>query len=167
MRSTPDALLAGQVGKPHGLGGEVYVLPISDDPRRFEPGARLSHESAGPLVVASARRHGNRLLVRFEGIETRPRAEGLRGALFVGPEQLRNLEPGEYWAHELVGCTVFDHGGAEIGRVDRVVPGAAQDLLAVSTARGERLVPVVADIVVEVDVAGERITIDPPEGLLE
>jgi 16S rRNA processing protein RimM len=167
MNERPDALLAGQVGKPHGIAGEVYVDPISDDPSRFEPGSRLLHESAGPLVVASARRHGDRLLVAFEGIISRTQAEGLRGALYVGADQLRRLGPGEYWEHELEGCAVVQRDGSSIGKVERVVAAPAQDLLAVSTPKGERLVPVVRDIVVSVDPGARRIVVDPPAGLLD
>ena len=163
----PEALLAGEVGKPHGLEGEVYVMPISDDPARFESGSSLIHETVGPVVVALSRRHRNRLLVRFEGITTRTAAEGLRGALFVAPEHLRDLEAGEYWQHEITGCRVVDRSGNHVGTVERVVPGAAQDLLALATERGERLVPAVRAIVVDVDVVAGVVTVDPPPGLLD
>jgi 16S rRNA processing protein RimM len=165
--NVPHALLAGQVGKPHGIAGEVYVFPISDDPARWRPGSKLLHESAGPVVIATARPHRDRLLVRFEGVESRAAAEALRGALYIRRAQLRSLEPGEYWDHDLAGCKVIDVAGAEVGEISRVVPGPAQDLLAVRTPRGERLVPAVAEIVQDVDVAAGRVTIDPPAGLLD
>jgi 16S rRNA processing protein RimM len=163
----PEALLVGEVGKPHGLEGEVYVMPISDDPARFDPGSALIHETVGPVVVAASRRHRNRLLVRFEGVTTRTSAESLRGTLYVAADQLRELEAGEYWQHELTGCRVVDRAGNTVGTVARVIPGAAQDLLAVATDQGERLVPVVSAIVVEVDVAARLVVIDPPPGLLD
>jgi 16S rRNA processing protein RimM len=164
----PDALLAGEVGKPHGLEGEVYVMPISDDPARFDPGSALIHQRAGPVVVAASRRHRNRLLVRFEGVTTRERAEALRGgALYVAADRLRELEAGEFWQHEVTGCRVVDRAGNAVGKVIRVIPGAAQDLLEVATERGGRLVPVVSAIVVRVDVEARLVVIDPPPGLLD
>jgi 16S rRNA processing protein RimM len=142
-------------------------MPISDDPKRFHPGSALIHETAGPVRVARSRRHRNRLLVKFEGITTRTQAERLRGALFVAPEHLRDLEAGEYWQHEITGLRVVDRSGDHVGTVAHVVPGAAQDLLAVDTERGERLVPAVRAIVVEVDVAAGVVVVDPPPGLLD
>ena len=100
-------------------------------------------------------------------MSSRTEAEGLRGALFVRPEQLRELDADEYWDHDLVGCSVVDTSGAEVGVVERVIPGTAQDLLAGATPRGERLVPVVRDIVHEVDVHARRVTVDPPQGLFD
>jgi 16S rRNA processing protein RimM len=160
-------LLAGEIGKPHGLGGEVYVVRISDDPGRFDPGARLIHSDGRALVVESSRAHRDRLLVKFEGVDDRTGAEGLRGALFVPTEDVRALEDDEFWPHDLVGCSVALSDGTVVGEVGAVVPSPAHDLLEVRTAAGDRLVPVVKEIVTEVDVAARRITIDPPEGLLD
>lgn len=160
-------MLAGQIGKPHGLAGEVYVVRISDDPRRFEPGSRLSHEDGRTLVVETARDHRNRFLVKFEGFDDRGAAEGLRGALYVDEGELRDLGEGEFWAHDLAGAEVVHAGtGAVVGTVSYVQDGPAQDLLVVDTPSGERLVPFVSEIVVGVDMDARRLTVDPPEGLL-
>lgn len=142
-------------------------MPVSDDPDRFAPGARLIHEDGRELVVQGFRRHRNRLLVRFEGVSSREGAEGLRGAVFVTSADLRTLEKGEFWEHDLIGCRIYDVSGEDLGAVESVRPGPAQDLLVVSTARGERLVPVVREIVVEVDPDARRVVIEAPPGLLD
>lgn len=160
-------MLAGAIGKPHGLGGEVYVVPISDDPGRFHPGACVVHADGRVLTVETNRGHGPRLLVKFEGVDSRADAERCRGTLYIGSDELRQLGEDEYWPHELAGCSVVDLSGAPVGTVVGVVPGAAQDLLAIEGAGGERLVPIVKTIVVGVDLGGRRVTIDPPEGLLD
>ena len=160
-------LVAGEVGKPHGLGGEVYVDRISDDPDRFGPGSKLIHADGRELVVAGSRSHRNRMLVKFEGVDDRTAAEGLRGTLMIPSEEARSLEDDEYWPHELAGCMVVLGDGTAVGEVAEVVPAPAHDLLQIRTPSGDRLVPIVKDIVVAVDVAAGRITIDPPAGLLD
>ncbi len=162
----PTRLLAGEIGKPHGISGEVYVVPISDDPCRFEAGSTLLRD-AGPLVVESSRQHGNRLLVKFEGVQTRDQAEALRGPLFIAAEEARALEEDEYRPHDLVGCEVRTVGHGPQGEVREIVPGAAHDLLVIDTAKGERMIPLVKEIVVEVDVSARLILVDPPAGLLD
>jgi 16S rRNA processing protein RimM len=160
-------LLAGQIGKPHGLGGEVYVIRISDDPRRFEPGSQLLHEDGRSLVVESARDHRNRFLVKFEGVDDRDAADALRGPLYVESSDARDLAEGEFWEHDLEGLEVVRAGtGERVGTISYVQPGPAQDLLVVDTPAGERMVPLVADIVTAVDLSAGRVTVDPPEGLL-
>jgi 16S rRNA processing protein RimM len=160
-------LLAGQIGKPHGVTGEVYVIRISDDPRRFEAGSVLLHEDGSDLTVESSRQHRDRLLVRFEGIESREDAELLRGALYVSETDRRDLEPGEYWEEDIIGCEARLRDGSLVGEVTRLINNPAQDLLEIETPRGPRLVPFVEAIVVEVDTGSRTVVLEPPAGLLD
>ena len=167
MSEIPERLLAAEVGKPHGLRGHVFVLRLSDDPARFRPGGRLLTAGGDAVVVTEAKEHGDRFLVAFDGYETRESAETLRGPLYVEAEEARSLDDDEYWEHELIGCSAWTISDIEIGTVSRVVPGTAQDLLVIDTPAGERLVPLVKEIVAEVDTAGRRVVLDPPDGLLD
>lgn len=161
-------LLAGAIGKPHGLGGEVYLMKLSDDPHRFDPGSVLTHEDGRELVVESSRPHGaDRFLVRFEAIDTREGAVGLRGSVYVSEDARRELEEGEYWVEDLKDLEVRLVSGERVGVVSDVITGSAQDLLEIETPGGPRLVPVVPEIVTEVDTAARRVVIDPPDGLLD
>ena len=160
-------LLAGEIGKPHGLAGDVYVVVISDDPRRFEPGSVLHHDNGRSLTIERARAHGERFVVKFHDVDDRPAAEALRGPLYIPNDEIRSLDDDEFWIDDLVGCAVVAGSGAELGTVSKVVPGPAQDLLEVETANGPRLVPVVKAIVIEVDPVARRIVVDPPEGLFD
>lgn len=166
MPTSSGMLLAGEVGKPHGLAGEVYVIVISDDPGRFEPGSRLQREDGSVLTVATSRVHGTRFLVRFEGVDSREQAMLLRGPLYVEAGEARALDEDEFWHDDLVGCAVMVNGSA-VGTVSGVLAGPVQDLLRVDTDNGERLVPIVKEIVIAVDVTEKRIELDPPEGLLD
>lgn len=160
-------MIAGEIGKPHGIKGDVYVVRISDDPRRFEPGAELIHSSGRSLVVENARPHRDRFLVKFEGIESREDAEVLRGTLYVPASDARELEEGEFWERDLIGCEIFDDKGAKLGEVTALIPGAAQDLLEVRTDAGTRLVPLVEEFIVAIEPDERRIVLDPPQGLFE
>ena len=164
----PARLLAGQIGKPHGLDGEVYVVPISDDPRRFEPGSVLLDPDDRRLAVSEVRRHRDRFLVRFEGVDDREGAEKLRGlGLYVTANDLRRLDDDEFWPHDLIGSEVCTTDGDVVGKAVEVVPGAAQDLLQVDTETGPKYIPMTKAIVVEVDAVAGRIVVDPPHGLLD
>jgi 16S rRNA processing protein RimM len=160
-------LLAGEIGKPHGLDGEVYVVVISDDPHRFLPGSTLHRDDGRPLTIVTARAHGDRFLVQFEGVDSRAEAMLLRGPLYIPATEKRSLDPDEFWHDDLVGCAVVTSDGHEVGVSSGVIAGSAQDLLRIDTTAGERLVPLVKEIVIDVDVTNKRIVLDPPEGLLD
>jgi 16S rRNA processing protein RimM len=148
------------------VGGEVYVEPISDDPHRFDPGAILVRDDDSEIVVEASRRHNDRLLVKFAGVDSRSAAETARGPLYVKHGQERALDDGEFWERDLIGCEVFV-GDTLVGVVERIDHDQFQDRMVVATDRGERLVPMVKEIVVKVDVAARRLVIDPPTELLD
>jgi 16S rRNA processing protein RimM len=106
--------------------------------------------------------------VRFEGSDDRTTAEELRGTVLVidSQELPPTGDPEEFRDHELFGLTVVTVEGTEVG-VLREIRHSGQDLLVVERPAGDEvLVPFVTAIVPEVDVAGGRIVINPPPGLL-
>jgi 16S rRNA processing protein RimM len=168
-------LVVGRVGRPHGIRGELTVQVHTDDPDlRFAAGSVLVTEPAarGPLTVESSRWHSGRLLVTFVGYDDRDSAEDLRGTLLVmdsadvGPPE----DPDEFHDYQLVGLEVRTVAGDCVGVVADVLH-QGQDLLVVQPPSGlageQILVPFVAAIVPEVDVAAGRLVIDPPPGLLD
>jgi 16S rRNA processing protein RimM len=164
-------LVVGRIGRAHGVKGEVSVEVRTDDPdRRYAPGSALVTEPAerGPLTVLAAREHHGRLLVRFDGIDDRTAAEALRGTLLVvDSAEVGDTEDGEWWDHDLVGLVALTPDGATLGTVTDVVHVPGAPLLAIDHDGREVLVPFVTAIVPEVDVAGGRVVVDPPEGLLD
>ena len=176
MSSTPTSeVIVGRVAKAHGITGELAVDIRTDEPElRFASDAvlraKLRDGQLRPLTVASARPHGERLLVRFAEVLTRDVAETLRGALLV--VDVADLppsdDPDEFYDHELEGLAATLPDGSRVGTVREVVHGPGSDLLVLDLTEGrEVLVPFVRAIVPEVDVPGQRVVIDPPEGLLE
>lgn len=178
-------LVVARVGRPHGIRGEVTAEVRTDVPEeRFVPGAvfhvtapvtsaarrgRGGAPVAGPaeLTLSGARDHNGVLLLTFDEIADRNAAELLRGALL---ETEVPDEPGEddaWYDHQLVGLRVEDPDGSALGHVVAVEHGPAQDLIVVRRPdRGERLVPFVTAIVPTVDVAGGRLVVVDPGGLL-
>jgi 16S rRNA processing protein RimM len=172
MPDWEDMVLVGRIARPHGLRGEVAIEPDTDFVgERFAPGARLWMEGRdGPVAieVTSARTRGRRPLVAFAGRTRREDVESLVGLELRVPETaLRPLPEGRYYHHELRGCRVETTAGRLVGTVARVDQGVGDGCLVVEGPGGEVLVPLAADICVEVDVAARRIRIAPPEGLLD
>jgi 16S rRNA processing protein RimM len=174
-------LVVGRVGRPHGIRGELTVQVHTDDPDlRFAAGSVLATEPAarGPLTVSSSRWHSGRLLVSFDGYADRDSAADLRGTLLVmdSAEVGPTTDPDEFHDYELVGLEVVTAAGEPVGAVTEVLH-QGQDLLVIQPPAGPGapgrpsgnpiLVPFVAAIVPEVDVAAGRLVIDPPPGLLD
>jgi 16S rRNA processing protein RimM len=169
---SPDTVVVGRIGRPHGVRGEVTVEVRTDDPElRFVPGAVLRTDPAerGPITIAGVHWHSGTLLLRLEGVDSREAAEAVRNTeLLVDVADLPEIEdPDSYYDHQLVGLTVRMPDGTELGEVT-VIRHEAQDLLVVRRPEGgELLIPFVSAIVPTVDLDGGFVVVDPPEGLLE
>ena len=178
-------VVVARVGRPQGVRGEVTVHVRTDVPeRRFVPGAVLGTDpDVGALVLAGVRAQGRTTVLRLEGVEDRDAAEALRGVLLTARSEPaspggdgKGGAPGgepfaetDDWALEdLVGlrCELAD--GTPAGTLVGLDPSPAHDLLVVEQPSGTRaLVPFVRALVPVVDVAGGRVVLTPPGGLLE
>ncbi len=171
-------LIIGSVVRAHGIRGEVVVYVTSDDPEdRYVAGSvlRTDPATAGPLTIEAARIYtaGGRpqMLITFDGIYDRDMADRLRGVkLLVDASDVKpSDDPDEFHDFELVGLSVVVHGTDEsIGEIIRVSHGPGADMLIVARTDGRQtLIPFVTAIVPDVDLAGGRVVITPPEGLLD
>ena len=172
MAGWDDMVLVGRIARPHGLKGHVVVNPETDfAEERFAEGATLWTRSVRgdeQLVIQTSRLQGRRPVIGFEGFTSVEDAERLAGLELRVPEELlQPLADGTYYQHQLVGCVVETTTGARVGEVARVDGGAAGSLLAIDGPKGEILIPLAVDICTRVDIDAKRITVNPPDGLLE
>ncbi|MGW8568393.1 ribosome maturation factor RimM [Isoptericola sp. NPDC055881] len=162
-------LVVARVGRAHGLRGEVALDLRTDNPEdRLAVGLTLETDpsSAGPLTVTAAREHQGRWLVSFAEVGDRTAAEALRGVELV-VEADASDEEDAWYPHELQGLRAELEDGTVVGEVVGLEHLPAHDALVVREPAGERtLVPFVRAIVPTVDVAGGRVVLTPPGGLL-
>jgi 16S rRNA processing protein RimM len=174
MSDWDDAVLIGVIARTHGNRGEVIVNAETDFPEeRFREGAQLMTRtkdgSPATLEVATMRMHQGRPVILFKGVTSMNDAELLAGYELRVPEsELEHdvLEEGEYYHRDLIGSDVVIEGGESIGKVAAVEGDGNATRLVVRSGRGEVLIPF-ADALCTVDLKAKRITVRPPEGLLE
>jgi 16S rRNA processing protein RimM len=147
-------LLAGYVGRPHGLDGSFHVNRARPALLELGRAVRLGERETTIVRLAG---FDARPIVRVEGCEDRNAAEGLRGSsLRVDASLAAPLAEGEWWAEELAGCRVVD-GARSVGVVRSMLGLPSCECLEVARPDGpDILVPMVRDAIRKVDVkAGE------------
>jgi len=168
-----DAMaVVGRIARAHGIRGQVIVNPETDFPEeRFKPGATLYTERGGavtPVTLTTARFHNGRPVIGLEGVETMNDAETYAGVeLRVPRESLAELPAGTFYHHDLVGCRVVTRAGEDVGVVESVEGTLGGSRLIVDGGTKEILIPLANEICRTIDVAGKRIVIEPPDGLLD
>ncbi|KLU61068.1 ribosome maturation factor RimM [Peptococcaceae bacterium CEB3] len=164
-----NEVLIGEVLRPHGLHGEVKVYPITRDPGRFtklkevilmKGAARLQ------LTLRSVRVLPDFVYLAFDGVESAEEAEKLRGwQIGIDRSKVPPLQEGWYY-FELEGMEVYQRGVC-LGTLVQVLATGANDVYVVKGERGEFCVPALKSVVRNVDVAGRRMDVELPPGLLE
>ncbi|MGX1982725.1 16S rRNA processing protein RimM [Thermolongibacillus altinsuensis] len=165
----------GKIVNTHGIRGEVRVISRTDFANeRYKVGNTLyifMENADAPIEVKVARHrvHKSFDLLTFEGYDNINLVEKFKGAMIKIPEsQLQPLNEGEYYFHEIIGCTVITEEGEIIGQVKEILTPGANDVWVVKRKNGKDvLIPYIDDIVKAVDVPEKKITIHPMEGLLE
>ena len=142
----------GRVGRAHGIDGSFVVERPSEDPARFEVGARVYVERESARIEASKRAGGRRLVIRLD----RPVPRG--SVIEVPVDELPLPEEGAYYVFQLIGLAVEDEDGNALGEVVDVTPGTANDVLELDSGL---MLPLVAECVRSVDVEGGHIVIAP------
>ncbi|HWV27896.1 MAG TPA: ribosome maturation factor RimM [Aeromicrobium sp.] len=161
-------VVVGRIGRAHGIRGELSVDVRTDEPdRRFAAGQQLTG-GRRTFTVESSRHHQGRLLVRFAEVTDRTAAEQLTGTLLevdIDPDEVPEDDE-EFYDHQLVGLSaVADE--REVGTVVDVLHLPEQDLLVIEVDGREVLVPFVAELVPEVDLAAGRLVVTDRPGLLD
>lgn len=173
MSLADEWVTVARIVKARGIHGEVAAESLTSHPDRFPTlaNARLfdarCDEPGLPVRVEDAWQHGDRVILKFSGIDSMSEAERLAGMELRVPLAERPPAPeGEYYQTDLIGCAVLDANGVEIGRVTAVESFGGPDLLVVKGEREFR-VPFVRAVCCEIDVPGRKITVRLPEGLTE
>jgi 16S rRNA processing protein RimM len=169
--STDDTLLIGQIVAPFGVRGQVklraYTAHVEHLRRRIRTVYIGDERREYPLNGLIEHKPGL-LILSLGGVTNRDAAEQLRGAeVAIRERDAAPLEEGEYFIHQLYGLTVVDEQGAEIGRVREVLETGANEVLVVTRPdQPEALIPMIHDVVQELDIAGGRVVVRLLEGLL-
>jgi len=165
-----DALvLVGTVVGVHGVRGNVKIKSYTDDPAalgRYRPILDGAGRSVRLRVVGEAK---GTVVAQFHGVGDRDAAEALRGTrLFVPRSALPPAEEEEFYHADLIGMAVDLASGERLGTVVAVENFGAGDVVEVRPPQGASIfVPFTRAAVPEVDLAGRRLVVDPPAGLLE
>lgn len=164
----------GLVANTHGIRGELKVVPHTDFPeQRFAPKSSLllQHPSSGetiPVTVEKSRLHKNVYMVKFREFNNINDVDKYKTWLLkVSEEQREELEDDEYYYSDIIGCRVVTDEDMELGVVKEILTPGANHVWVVKRPKGDDvLLPVIDDVILNVDVANKLIKVHLLEGLL-
>jgi len=167
---TDGYLSIGKVVGVHGVKGALRVYSYAESPSIFQANILLLLRNAEGLEkrypVCWAKTHAKGMLLALEGINDRDTAASLIGfEIFIDKTHLPDLEEGTYYWSDIIGLAVHDTEDAYLGRVTSVFATGSNDVFVVTKGGNETLVPALERVVLHIDLASGRMTVDLPENL--
>ena len=165
-----EMVCVGAVAGAHGVRGLVRLKSFTEEPDGIVTyGPLWDERGERRFVVTVTGQAKGQLLARIEGIADRDAAEALKGTrLYVPRDALPETDEDEYYFNDLIGLDADAADGIRFGTVRAVHEFGAGPLLEIALeAGGTAMVPFTKAAVPTVDLAGGRLVVEPPAGLLD
>lgn len=155
----------GKILRPHGLKGEIKVLPYSGNPENFRQIRYIYTQSdcSEPQrhKVSASRLQKSFIIARIQNVNSVEQAELLRNReVHVDKNDLPSNQEDEYYWFELIGLSVYSPSGALIGKVDSLIDNAAQSTLVIKDSSREYMVPLIDRFVKKIDLDNSKIIVE-------
>ncbi|WP_413287260.1 ribosome maturation factor RimM [Bacillus mojavensis] len=165
----------GKIVNTHGIKGEVRVISKTDfAEERYKPGNTLylfmdGRQEPIEVTVNTYRLHKQFHLLQFKERQSLNEVEELKNAIIKVPEEdLGELNEGEFYFHEIIGCEVFTEEGELIGKVKEILTPGANDVWVIERkGKKDALIPYIDSVVKQIDVSEKKIEIQLMEGLID
>jgi 16S rRNA processing protein RimM len=175
MTTPPSAdqlLVIGRLAGSFGIRGQLKLVALTADVAHLRRNVRtvfIGPKNQEYTLAGIFEHKPGLLIITLNGITSRAAADEMRGRdVSIRETEAAPLAEGEYFLHDLPGLLVLTEAGAEIGRVREVIETGSNEVLVVERPEGgEALIPMIRDVVRQIDWAERRITIFPMPGLLE
>lgn len=154
---------AGRIVNTHGVAGEVKIEVWLDSPQFLKSFKRCFIDKR-EVKLLSARVHKGFLIAKLEGVEDVNAAMALKGrTVFIDRSDAR-LPKGAFFLQDIIGASVVDEQGSEIGKLADVMETPASNVYVVKGER-EHLIPAVPEFILSTDAENGIITVHLIEGM--
>lgn len=164
-----EYLEIGKIINTHGVRGELKILPLTDEPKRFDKLKSLFIDQKGNLIkydIEYVRYHKGFVLLKLKGVESMEQADILRNhVLKIHRKDAVKLPEGSYFICDIVGLQVNDITGKDLGLLEEVLKTGSNDVYVVRKEEKEILIPALKTIVKSIDLEAKQIIVDLPEGI--
>ena len=144
-------VVIGKISAPHGVRGEVRIVPLTDFPERFENLKTVFLEDDSKMELESVKFSNKFIIAKFKNINSRNDIEIFNGKLLMlNCSVLLSLFDGEYYNFDIIGLEVIDDKGSKLGKITEVLKTGSNDVYVVE-GKKQILVPALKKVVKEIN----------------
>ena len=154
---------AGKILNTHGVKGEVKIQVWLDSPEFMKKFKKLYIDGTAHKVL-SARQHKDMLMVLFDGVADVNAAMCLKNKTVFVDRKDAKLPRGSYFLQDIIGATVIDESGNEVGKLADIMETPASTIYVVR-GETEHLIPAVPEFILKTDAEKGIIKVHLIEGM--
>ena len=144
-------VVIGKISAPHGVRGEVRIVPLTDFPERFENLKTVFLEDDSKMELESVKLSNKFIIAKFKNINSRNDIEIFNGKLLMlNRSDIPSLPEGEYYNFDIIGLEVIDDKGSKLGKITEVLKTGSNDVYVVE-GKKQILVPALKKVVKEIN----------------
>ena len=166
----PVFVLIGKFRRPHGIRGEIRMTVLTDHPELISPGQVIyAGKKYKAYTVRDIRWHGGDMLVSLKELPDRTAVEIFRNIMvYMRSEDMPELREGGHFIHELVGMEGITDHGEKLGILKEILITGANDVYLVESPEGkDLLLPVIEEVVLDINQESGQILVHIIPGLLD
>lgn len=158
----------GKISKPHGVRGEVNIIPFDEDLEIFKnlksvylSNSDTREDDLTEVNIVSTKFKNNRVVMMLEGFSTCNDAELLRNKFIRIKRDEIPLKEGDYFIADIKECNVYDENNVFLGKVSEVIKTKNNDVYWIkkTNLNDELLIPVMKSIVLSINIDERKIII--------
>ncbi len=165
-----DCFYLGRIAKPFSYKGELILFFDVDEPSDYLDLDFVYIEINKRLVkyeIESLRPHANKVVARFKDVTVEESNVLIGKDLYLPLDRLPKLEGNKFYFHEVIGFNVIDEENANIGTIREIYDNMTQPIMAIDFGEKEILIPLIDEVIKQVDRSNKAIHIKAPQGLID
>jgi len=165
-----EYLQIGEIVNTHGVKGELKVMPLTDNPERYDDLEWIYLDNCGNMVkynIGSVKYIKGFIILKLCGVDSVEAAEALKGRfILVDRKNAVKLPEGSFFICDLIGSDVYETNGGRLGKLVDVLHTGSNDVFVVRKENNrEILLPALKSVVREILPDKGTIKVEIPEGL--
>lgn len=165
-----DCFYLGRIAKPFSYKGELVLFFDVDEPLDYLDLDFVYIEINKRLVkyeIESLRPHANKVVARFKDLTVEESNVLVGKDLYLPLDRLPKLEGNKFYFHEIIGFNVVDEEKGNIGTIREIYDNMTQPIMAIDFGEKEILIPLIDEVIKQVDRSNKAIHIKAPQGLID
>lgn len=132
-----EPVVIGKIGSTYGIHGWLRVFSFTEEVESifyYQPWFIKIVGEWQPIWLERWKYHNQNILIKVKDIEDREASTLLTNyEIVINASQLPNLDSGEYYWKDLLGCQVITVGGYQLGEVINLIETGSNDVLVVKS----------------------------------